>query len=113
MEEFMKNYKVILIAALVGISTLPAATAGAEGYKTGSIEVDQPWSTATPRGASVAAGYMTIKNTGTEPDRLTGATTPVAGKVEVHEMSMDNGVMRMRPLPSGLEIKSSSRARST
>jgi periplasmic copper chaperone A len=48
---------------------------------------------------------MTIKNTGTEPDRLTGATTPVAGKVEVHEMTMENGIMRMRPLASGLEIK--------
>jgi periplasmic copper chaperone A len=57
-----------------------------------SIEVDQPWSTATPPGASVAAGYMTIENTGTEPDVLTGASTPVAGKVEVHQMTMDNGV---------------------
>jgi periplasmic copper chaperone A len=43
---------------------------------------------------------------GTEPDRLTGASTPVAGKVEVHEMTMENGIMQMRPLTSGLEIKS-------
>jgi periplasmic copper chaperone A len=77
----------------------------AQEYKANSIEVDQPWSTATPRGADVAAGYMTIKNTGTEPDRLTGGSTPVAGKVEVHEMTMENGIMRMRPLSSGLEIK--------
>ena len=46
---------------------------------------------------------MTIKNTGT--DRLTGASTAVAGKVEVHEMTMDNGVMRMRPVAGGFEIK--------
>jgi periplasmic copper chaperone A len=104
MEAVMKNFA-IRVAALVALSALPALIAAAQEYKAGSIEVDQPWSTATPRGASVAAGYMTIKNTGTEPDRLTGASTAVAGKVEVHEMTMENGVMRMRPLASGLEIK--------
>ena len=64
----MKN-PAILFAALVVISTMPAAVAGARAqeYKSGSIEVDQPWSTATPRGASVGAGYMTIKNNGTSP----------------------------------------------
>jgi periplasmic copper chaperone A len=102
MEAIMTNFA-MLVAAFVAVSALPAAIAGAQDYKAGSIEVDKPWSTATPRGASVAAGYMTIKNTGT--DRLTGASTAVAGKVEVHEMTMDNGVMRMRPVAGGLEIK--------
>jgi len=100
----MKTFA-MLVAGLVAVSALPAVTAGAQEYKAGSIQIDQPWSAATPRGASVAAGYMTIKNTGTEPDQLTGVSTPVAGKVEVHEMSMDNGVMRMRPVAGGLEIK--------
>jgi periplasmic copper chaperone A len=104
MEAIMKNFAT-LVAAFVAVSVLPAAIAGAQDYKAGSIEVDKPWATVTPRGASVAAGYMTIKNTGTEPDRLTGASTAVAGKVEVHEMTMDNGVMRMRPVAGGLEIK--------
>jgi copper(I)-binding protein len=48
---------------------------------------------------------MKVKNTGTEPDRLVGGSTPVAGGFMVHEMTMDKGVMKMRPLPSGLEIK--------
>jgi copper(I)-binding protein len=48
---------------------------------------------------------MKIKNLGTEPDRLVGGSTPVAGRFEIHEMSMDKGVMKMRPLPSGLEVK--------
>jgi periplasmic copper chaperone A len=95
----------ILTAAVVFSSALAGTIAGAQEYKANSIEVDQPWSPATPRGASVAAGYMTIKNTGTEPDRLTGASTPVAGKVEVHQMTMENGIMQMRPLASGLAIK--------
>ena len=99
-----KNY-VTFLSAMVMAGAFSVPLAGAQEYKAGSIEVDQPWSAATPAGASVGAGYMTIKNTGTQPDVLTGASTPVAGKVEVHEMTVDNGIMRMRPLTSGLEIK--------
>ena len=38
----------------------------------GALEIEQPWSRALPKGATVAAGYVKIKNTGTEPDRLVG-----------------------------------------
>ena len=48
---------------------------------------------------------MSIVNTGSAPDRLIGGSVAGAGKFEVHEMSMDGGVMKMRPLPKGLEIK--------
>jgi copper(I)-binding protein len=48
---------------------------------------------------------MTITNTGTTADRLIGGSTAVASTFEVHEMSMANGVMKMRELPNGLEIK--------
>ena len=48
---------------------------------------------------------MTITNTGTAPDRLVGGSTAVAKEFEVHEMTMDNGVMKMRPVAGGLEIK--------
>jgi copper(I)-binding protein len=100
----MKSFGIITMISFVTISALSGA-ASALDYKVGSIEVDNPWSRAVPKGAKVAAGYMTIKNTGTETDRLVSGSTPVAGKFELHEMSMDNGVMKMRPLPSGLEIK--------
>jgi copper(I)-binding protein len=86
-------------------STLVGAPASAQEFKAGQIVVTQPWSRATPAGAKVAGGYMTITNKGTEPDRLVGGSLPVAGKFEVHEMKMEGGVMRMRPLPKGLEIK--------
>src|SRR6202049_1681995 len=92
----------ILVASLVALS---AGAACAEDYKVGTLEIDNPWSRAVPKGGKVAAGYMTIKNTGTEPDRLVGGSTPVAGKFEIHQMTMDKGVMTMRPLPDGLEIK--------
>ena len=89
---------------LTGVFAL-SCSAHAYDYKVGALEIDHPWSRAVPKGATVAAGYVTIKNTGTEPDRLLGGSTPVAGKFEVHEMSMDKGIMKMRPVAGGVEIK--------
>jgi periplasmic copper chaperone A len=90
----------ILIAGLVAVFGLSSGTVSALNYKVGALEIDNPWSPAVPKGAKVAAGYMKIKNTGTEPDRLAGGSTPVAGRFEIHEMSIDKGVMKMRPLPN-------------
>jgi periplasmic copper chaperone A len=90
------------------LASLLAATASAAyatEYKSGPLTVTDPWSRATPKGAQVAAGYMTITNNGTTPDRLVGGSSDVAGKVEVHEMTMNQGVMKMRPVKGGLEIK--------
>jgi periplasmic copper chaperone A len=97
----MKTYA-ILFAGLLAIS---AGAANAQDYKLGALEIETPWAPAVPKGSRVAAGYLTIKNTGSEPDRLVGVSSPIAGKIEIHQMSMDKGIMSMRPLPSGLEIK--------
>jgi copper(I)-binding protein len=94
-----------LAVSLVAASAIVAGVANATDYKVGGLEIEQPWSRALPKGATVAAGYMKIRNTGTEPDRLVGGSTPVAGRFEIHEMTMDKGIMRMRPLPAGIEIK--------
>ena len=70
----------------------------------GDLSLEKPWSRATPSGAPVGAGYVTLKNAGAAADKLLSATAPdIAGKVEIHEMSMDNGVMKMRAI-NGLEI---------
>ena len=75
-------------------------------YKVGNLVVTAPWARATPKGAPVAGGYLSITNNGSEPDRLIGGSlAAAAGRFEVHEMLMDNGVMRMRPITGGLEIK--------
>jgi copper(I)-binding protein len=92
---------------LTGIISLVLGSAAARDYKVGSIDIAEPWSRATPRGASVAAGYMKITNKGTVADRLLSTSSEIAPTVEVHEMSMDNGVAKMRPLKAGLEIKPS------
>jgi len=81
-------------------------TATAPTYKVGNLVITAPWARATPKGAPVAGGYLTITNNGTEPDRLVGGSfTAAAGRIEVHEISMEGGVMRMRPVAGGLEIK--------
>jgi copper(I)-binding protein len=82
-----------------------ASPATAMDYDLGPLHIAQPWARATPKGASVAGGYMKITNKGTAPDRLVGGSASFAGRFEIHEMTMDQGVMRMRPLAKGLEIK--------
>jgi copper(I)-binding protein len=77
----------------------------AHEFKAGDIEIGHPWSRATPQGAKVAVGYLTLKNNGAEPDRLIAATGEIAGKTEIHEMVVDgNGVMTMRPVEGGVDI---------
>src|SRR4051812_44005941 len=82
-----------------------AASAQAHEYKIGTLQIGHPWARATPKGATVGGGYLTITNNGTTADRLVGGSSPIAERFEVHEMSMDGNVMRMRPVKDGLEIK--------
>jgi len=85
-------------------ASLFAAPACAQEVKAGDLVITQAWSRATPSGAKIAGGYLTIENKGTAPDRLVGGSGDIAGRVEVHEMAMNNGVMTMRPLDKGLTI---------
>lgn len=95
--------KSFLAAALLGVSL--AMPAYAADVTVGSLKISAPWARATPKGASVGGGYMTITNTGSAPDRLVGGGSGISSRFELHEMSMANGVMKMRMLPNGLEIK--------
>ena len=91
-----------VFAAAFALALTPA---NAGDYKAGALDISNPWSRATPKGASVAAGYMKITNNGSTPDRLVNGSSDVASKFEVHEMTMENGVAKMRPVKGGLEIK--------
>jgi hypothetical protein len=81
-----------------------ASPAQAEEIKAGDLVIMQAWSRATPGGAKIGGGYLTIENKGSTPDRLLGGSSAVASKVAVHEMAVNNGVMTMRPLDKGLTI---------
>jgi periplasmic copper chaperone A len=87
------------------IAVFPAAPLRADEVKAGDLVISQAWSRATPGGAKIGGGYLTIENKGSTPDRLTGGSADVAGKIEVHEMAVSNGVMKMRPLDKGLAIE--------
>ncbi|NVN86334.1 MAG: copper chaperone PCu(A)C [Rhodopseudomonas sp.] len=87
------------------ICVLSTALAQADDVKAGDLVIQQAWSRATPGGAKVAGGYLTIENKGSVRDRLLGGETDVAAKIELHEMSMKDGVMIMRPLDQGLAIE--------
>jgi copper(I)-binding protein len=87
-------------AAVVFISGMAAA----ETYSVGGLQVGNPWARATPKGATVGAGYLTITNKGAEADRLIGGSAAPAARFEVHTTVMENGVARMRQV-TGLEIK--------
>jgi periplasmic copper chaperone A len=95
-------------AAWLTILGLVLATGLAQpaSAETGAISVETAWTRATPKGAKVAAGYLTIRNDGEEPDRLVGARAEFAGKTEIHLMNMVDGVMQMRPVSVGLAIPS-------
>lgn len=79
--------------------------AQAHDYKAGSLTITHPWVRATPGGAKVGGGYVTITNTGEKPDRLLGGAVGWAAKVEVHQTSNEGGISRMREVEGGIEIK--------
>jgi copper(I)-binding protein len=93
------------LATAVLLSTLLIAPARAEEVKAGDLVITEAWSRATPGGAKVGGGYLTIENKGSAPDRLIGASADVSAKIQVHEMAVNNGVMTMRPLENGLTIE--------
>ena len=101
--EKLTTARIFACAALV--AGLLAAPARAQEVKAGDLTITQAWSRATPGGAKIGGGYLTIENKGSTADRLIGGSGDVAAKIEVHEMTTNNGVMTMRPLDKGLTIE--------
>jgi copper(I)-binding protein len=95
--------RIVLVAA--ALAMFAAGAVHAADYRAGPIEIRSPWTRATPRGAPVAVGYVVLHNRGSAGDRLIGASFAGASSVELHRMSMEDGVMRMRPVAGGVEIK--------
>jgi len=92
-------------ACALALTQFAAATAQATDYNVGPIQISAPWARATPKGASSGAAYMTITNTGKTPDKVSCVSSDASAQCQIHTMTMDNGVMQMRPVEGGLEIK--------
>jgi copper(I)-binding protein len=98
----------LAIALLTGAAfsaAMPSPAAAAGDYDVGSIHISQPWSRATPKGAASGAGYMTLTNKGAVPDKVSCVSDDSSAQCQIHSMTMDGGVMKMRPVEGGLEIK--------
>jgi copper(I)-binding protein len=92
------------------IAATPAiAPAAAHEYRLGSLHIAHPWSRETAAKAPVGAGFLVITNTGRTMDRLIAVKTAIADNAEIHTMTMDGGVMRMRELKGGLTIPAGER----
>jgi copper(I)-binding protein len=95
------------LAVILGLTI--AAAAAAHDFRAGDIVIDHPWADPVIAGQPVGAAYMTIRNEGSAPERILGARTDVAERVELHAMTMVDGAMRMTPLetieaPPGEEV---------
>ena len=75
-----------------------ATAALGHSHEKGDIQVRHPWARATPPGATVAAGYLEIRNNGKDADRLLSASTPVAKRVEMHVTEHAEHIAKMRQL---------------
>ncbi|WP_027144674.1 copper chaperone PCu(A)C [Mesorhizobium sp. WSM3626] len=102
LPRFKADLGIITLAfalLFVGAQAVPA-----HEFKVGDLEIEHPWSRATPAGAKVAGGYFTIVNKGSAADRLLSISSDVSEKAELHQMGVKDGVMTMRPVDGGLEI---------
>ena len=93
------------LAGAALLSCLLTTVAHAGDIVAGNLAITQAWSRATPGGAQVAGGYLTIENKGAVLDRLVSGSTEAAKQVEIHEMELANGVMTMRSMDGGLMIE--------
>jgi copper(I)-binding protein len=85
-------------------AVLVAAIAVAAQAAPRSISIENPWARETVEGQDAGGGFMTIVNNGQREDQLVSASSPASHEVQIHTMSMDGGVMRMRQLTDGLSI---------
>lgn len=86
--------RLLILAAFLCLT----ATASASAQTNSPIEIAHVWARATQASAKNGAVYLTLMNHGTSDDRLTGASTPVAAKTQLHITVNENGVMKMRPI---------------
>lgn len=98
----------LAVSALALAGAIAAADGIAAAETKGAIAVEDAWSRAVPAGTTVAVGYLTVRNEGDEPDRLVSASTPLAAETEIHQTTMTDGVMRMRPVPDGVPVPAKS-----
>lgn len=85
-----------VVAIVLVALTLSVPAMAADPVRVGDLAVEQAWARATAPSAKTGAVYLTVRNTGTQPDRIVSVETPVAGHAEAHETRQEGDVLRMR-----------------
>lgn len=100
------NLKLILTIVLLAMTAAACSRSTDTDVtsRAGPLDISDAWLRAMPPGAGVAAGYVTLHNKSAKDVRVVSWRSPVAESVEVHEMKMEGGQMRMRQLEGGLTI---------
>lgn len=104
LTSLFRDVEARLAMTALAVAVLLTALQPVLAHDTKPVQVEQPWARATPPGAKVAGAFAVIENHAATPDRLVSATATVAGRVEIHEMAVTDGVMTMRPLADGLPV---------
>jgi copper(I)-binding protein len=91
---------------IFGISAVLAANAMACSKHEGNLRVTHPWAYETSEQQKTAGLFMDINNMGLESDVLLSAETDIAEIVEIHSVTNEDGIMKMRSMPNGLELRS-------
>lgn len=100
----LRNCKMNLWLALYFSVALLSNVVLAQDYVLKSLKIDQPFARATPPGAKAGGVFFTVENRGEIGDTLIRASSPIAGTVELHQMAVEGGVMKMRAIPA-VEVK--------
>ena len=87
----------------VFVSLCAAGAAYAADYEVGTIAIDHPWARPTAEGTKAGAAYLSLTNKGTALDKLVSASSPVAGKTQIHQTTDEGGVMKMHEV-AGIEL---------
>jgi copper(I)-binding protein len=100
----------LLFGSMLVVGVLPAATAQAEDTKAGDLMISVAWCRAAPATSDLANCFVTIENKGTAADRLVGASTAAAEKVEIRQLNESGGGLTDKPVDGGLPISAGDKA---
>lgn len=98
--QLPRRRAVQLLGYFFVLASVPKAWA--QEHRLGTMRADKGWTRATPPAAPTGAGYLTLVNEGSEPDRLIGVTSTIARRAEIHSMEMNGDIARMRWLKEGV-----------
>jgi copper(I)-binding protein len=92
----MKNAVSLFRLAVPVLALAVCAKALAHGHEAGALKIGNPWTRATGPAQTTAAGYLSVRNSGKQADRLVGASVADAERVELHVSRIENDIARMR-----------------